>query len=202
MKSPSPTDTLTLGLRERKKMKTFTAIQQHALRLFREQGYEATTIEQIAAAAEISPSTFFRYFPTKEDLVIRDIYDSLMVEAFRAQPVECSPIQAARRAIATMFSSISAEDIQDMWFRMELQRDVPELRAAMLNELTRSLQLFAAVLAERLGCGADDLRVRAFAGVLMGVSLTVMVSMMEQPRADFFTEFDDCLAFIEAGMPL
>jgi AcrR family transcriptional regulator len=202
MKSPSQTEALTLGLRERKKMKTFTAIQQHALRLFRQQGYDATTIEQIAAAAEVSPSTFFRYFPTKEDLVVRDIYDALIVEAFKAQPAECSPIQAARRAIAMVFSSLSAKDVEDMWVRVDMARDVPELRAAVLDELTRSLQLFAAVLAERLGCGADDLRVRTFSGVLMGVSLTVMVSMLENPQADFFAEFDAGLAFVEAGMPL
>jgi transcriptional regulator GlxA family with amidase domain len=53
------------GLRERKKTKTRAAIREHALRLFREQGYEATTVEQIAEAAEVSHSTFFRYFPTK-----------------------------------------------------------------------------------------------------------------------------------------
>jgi AcrR family transcriptional regulator len=200
MKSPSPAD--TLGLRERKKIKTFTAIQQHALRLFREQGYEATTIEQIAAAAEVSPSTFFRYFPAKEDLVIRDIYDSQILEAFRAQPAECSPIQAARRAITAVFSSVSEKDIADLWLRVELQRDVPELRAAMLDEMTRSLQVFADGLAERLGCSRDDLRVRTFAGVLMGVALTVMVSMFENPHADFFAEFDASLAFVEAGMPL
>lgn len=54
-----------VGLRERKKAKTKAAIQQHALRLFRQQGYQATTVEQIAEAAEVSPSTFFRYFPPR-----------------------------------------------------------------------------------------------------------------------------------------
>ncbi len=63
---PSPASgggTKTGGLRERKKQKTRESIQRTALRLFGKQGYEATTVEQIAAAAEISPSTFFNYFP-------------------------------------------------------------------------------------------------------------------------------------------
>ena len=75
-----------LGLRERKKARTRATIQKHALRLFRQQGYEATTVSQIAEAAEVSESTLFRYFPTKEDIVRWDEFDPLIVEAFKAQP--------------------------------------------------------------------------------------------------------------------
>jgi AcrR family transcriptional regulator len=48
------------------------------MRLFREQGWEETAVEQIAEAAEVSPSTFFRYFPTKEDVVLLDEYDDAL----------------------------------------------------------------------------------------------------------------------------
>src|SRR5438309_1930906 len=86
------------GLRERKKARTRAEIQRHALRLFRRQGYEATTISQIAEAAEVSESTFFRYFPTKEDVVLWDEFDPVIVDAFRSQPVALGPIPALRAA--------------------------------------------------------------------------------------------------------
>ena len=63
-----------VGLRERKKAETRAAIQHEALRLFRVQGYDETTTEQIAEAAEDPPSTLFRYFPSKEDLALTDDY--------------------------------------------------------------------------------------------------------------------------------
>src|ERR1700689_3096237 len=96
------------GLRERKKARTRASLREHALRLFREQGYQATTVEQIAAAAEVSPSTFFRYFPTKEDVVLQDDMDTRMVEAFARQPLDLSPIGAVRGAMREAWNSFTA----------------------------------------------------------------------------------------------
>jgi len=72
---PNTITPMARGLRERKKLKTRESIQREAMRLFQMQGYEETTIEQIAAAVEISPSTFFNYFPNKEDVVLYDALD-------------------------------------------------------------------------------------------------------------------------------
>ena len=97
------------GLRERKKARTRVALQEHALRLFAERGYEATTIEQIAEAAEVSPTTVYRYFPTKPDLVIYDNLDDRMIEAFRAQPATMSPLEALRAALRAGFGAAVGE---------------------------------------------------------------------------------------------
>src|SRR5689334_23855993 len=83
------------GLRERKKARTRAAIRRHALRLFRANGYQRTTVEQIAAAAEVSVSTFFRYFPTKEDLILQDDMDTQVAEA-RRRPAHHRHVRAPR----------------------------------------------------------------------------------------------------------
>ncbi|MGH2487358.1 MAG: TetR family transcriptional regulator, partial [Ktedonobacterales bacterium] len=128
----------TLGLRERKKAKTRAAIQRHALRLFREQGYDATTVEQIAAAVEISPSTFFRYFPSKEDVVLYDAVDPVLFATFVAQPPELTPIQAMRGAIRTVFEQLSERELANEWERTLLVLSVPELRMRVLDQTVQT----------------------------------------------------------------
>src|ERR1700724_239042 len=144
-------DRPVLGLRERKKAKTRASIQEHALRLFHKQGYEETTVEQIAEAAEVSPSTFFRYFPAKEDVVLLDEYDALIVEAFRAQPPELTPLQAIRNALGEVMGKLTPQEREEENERLQLSREVPELRAERLDELIGTMRMFAAIVGERGG---------------------------------------------------
>ena len=204
MRSLSEDNRPPVGLRERKKAKTKAAIQQHALRLFRQQGYQATTVEQIAEAAEVSPSTFFRYFPTKEDVVLYDVLDPPVVAAFRAQPAELSPIQALRGAMRHVFADLPAEELEVQRERDQLIRSVPELRAAMLNEFARNLDLLAELVAERVGRRADELAVRTLAGAVIGVGVAVWYTAADQTMTmtDALAQIDAGLAQLEAGLPL
>lgn len=190
------------GLRERKKAKTKAAIQHHALRLFREQGYDATTVEQIAEAAEVSPSTFFRYFPSKEDVVLQDEYDPLIIEAFRAQPPELSPIQAMRRAMRSAFGGIPAEELEEVRERSELMLKIPELQAATVANLTQTMGLLTGLVAERVGREPDDFAVRNLTGALLGVWISVLFEWAASPEVDLATALDDAMAHLEAGLPL
>jgi AcrR family transcriptional regulator len=193
---PSP------GLRERKKAKTRAAIQEHALRLFQEQGYDATTVEQIAEAAEVSPSTFFRYFPTKEDVVLYDDLDPLMIAAFEAQPPELTTIQAMRNALLALFTSIPAGEMDKQWERGRLILAVPELRMRFWDQVADSLQLFAAMVAKRVGRRADDPDVLTFAGAVVGALVAAMLANMDKLEENYVGTLDSALAYLEAGMPL
>src|SRR3984957_14984321 len=149
------------GLRERKKARTRASLREHALRLFREQGYHETTVEQIAAAAEVSPSTFFRYFPTKEDVVLQDDMDTRMMEAFARQPASLTPIAAARAAAREAWSSFSSAEWELIKQGATLSLQVPEIRSRMMNEVARSSSVISSALADGTGHSRVDLRIRA-----------------------------------------
>jgi AcrR family transcriptional regulator len=191
-----------LGLRERKKARTRAAIQQQALRLFREQGYAATTVEQIAEAVEISPSTFFRYFPTKEDVILWDDLDPLLARMFEAQAAELGPIQALRGALHDVFAGLPAEEQAQQWERTRLIATVPELRMRMLDQFAGITELIAELVARRVGRRADELAVRAFAGAVTGVMLAALFAGAHDPQADLPALIDAGLAELEAGLPL
>jgi len=186
------------GLRERKKQKTRWAIQEHALRLFAEQGYDATTIDQIAAAAEISPSTFFRYFPTKEDLVIADEYDDLLVEGLRRQPPEVSPLRAVREVMSATLRQMAPEERVRVWERTRLTMSVPALRARSLENFLTTTSVFRAVFSERTGRGADDFELRVLAGAVVGALVAALELWVETDQGEGLDEIvDRTLALLE-----
>jgi AcrR family transcriptional regulator len=190
------------GLRERKKAKTRAAIQRHALRLFREQGYAATTVEQIAEAAEVSPSTFFRYFATKEDVALYDAFDPILFAEFAAQPAELSPIQAIRKSVREVFGTLTAEEMTEQWERALLVLAVPELRMRMLDTTVAATQQFAQMVAKRVGRQANEPAVRAFAGAVVGAMLAAADLDTVQSMGDYFEQVDASLGYLEAGLPL
>jgi AcrR family transcriptional regulator len=193
------------GLRERKKARTRAAIQEHALRLFRERGYDETTVEQIAEAAEVSPSTFFRYFGSKEDVVIYDALDPILVQAWRAQPRQLGPIQAMRRAMVHVFDSLTPEQVDDMKERARLVYGVPELRQRMAEDMIRTATLMTSEVALRTGRSADDFEVRVFTGALMGAVMAALLPAVNEPDPDFkglVALTDRVFAYIEKGLPI
>ena len=194
------------GLRERKKARTRASIREHALRLFREDGYQRTTVEKIAEAAEVSPSTFFRYFPTKEDVVLQDDMDVRMIEALEQQPPELGPVAAVRAASRQMFTSYTAADLDVLRETTALMLAVPEIRARALDEFARTIRVVAEALAKRADRPADDLAVRTAAGAIIGVimSITLPWEGWSEGAAseDSFVRIDEALGLLEAGLPL
>ena len=193
---------MEIGLRERKKLKTKAAIQKEAMRLFLEKGFDETTVEDIAAAVEISPSTFFNYFPSKEDVVFEDELDPLILTAFDAQPADAHPIRRLRMAMRTVFSQLTPDQDKMMRERMQLLATTPELRGAMLSQFTSIVDQIAHLLGPRIGRKRDDFLVHNIAGAVLGVMLAAMNEIIDNPKADLLKVTDDALAHLEAGLPL
>jgi AcrR family transcriptional regulator len=100
------------SLRERKKARLRLEMTRAAVALFRAQGFEATTVEQIVAGVEASPRTFFRYFGTKEDVLFGDTPDRLesLRQALDAAPPEDSPIDVLKCALSDQIASFTIYD--------------------------------------------------------------------------------------------
>lgn len=157
---------MATGLRERKKQKTKEAIHRAAMRLFQKRGYEETTIEQIAAAAEISPSTFFNYFPSKDDVVMLDIYDPMTIKMLKERPKDESLNNAFRRVLEGL-EAIFDRDRDLVLARGRLMMEVPELRARLWDEIERTQAVVTGMVAERTGRDPNDFEVRVTARIVI-----------------------------------
>ncbi|MGC0416199.1 TetR family transcriptional regulator [Embleya sp. AB8] len=192
----------TVGIRERKKARMRAAIQGAALRLFDERGFDATTIEQIAEAAEVAPSTVFRYFTTKEDLVLSDTYDPLFFESLRTQPADLSPIRALRAALRDTLAAMSAQELAEARRRTVLVLSVPALRGLSFANFVQVMRTVGECVAERSGHAVTDPALRAFTSAAFGIMLDTMVRWADEPDLDLAGTLDEALGLLEAGLPL
>lgn len=190
----------TDGLRERKKARTRADLQRHALRLFRDRGYAETTVDDIAAAAEVSRSTFFRYFSGKEQAVLYDDVDPLMAEAFAEVPAGTPLLAALRRALRTAFDRLPPEKRELEEVRMELARTVPEIRVAVRDEF--SIGTIADQVAAGTGRAGDGVDVLLFAGVVAGARLAAQEIVHRSPGSSYIDALDVVLGRLERGVPL
>jgi AcrR family transcriptional regulator len=186
-----------LGLRDRKKIKTRDAIRREAMRLIQENGFANTTVEQIAEAAEVSPSTFFRYFPSKELVLMANDLDQVTIEALGKQPADMPSLQAFRRALEITMATLSEDDWRFERARLRMVLSIPELRAAQFEAYRETVAALTDADCRRTGRQPDDFEVRVFVGALAGGLMAVLDRASGLPERMY-----RALDFMEAGMPL
>lgn len=159
------------GLRERKKARTRAQIRETALGLFAEQGYEATTVQQIAEAAEVSLSTLFRYFPTKAQLVLQVDLSSLVRDAFRDASPDDTVFDAIEVALRATLPELSTAVPGATPPDEHALTTLSHARDALLGAATGAVGLYAELIAEHWDRDPHDALVQAASGAVVGVGM-------------------------------
>jgi AcrR family transcriptional regulator len=187
--------------RARKKAATKHAIQEQALRLFVEKGYDATTVDEIAAAAGVSHMTFFRYFPRKDDVVEYDEYDPLIEELIVSRPPDEPPLTALYAALRAGLEQIMKTDRDELLTRVRLILRNPVLRARNQIAQDDTRDLFARTLARRAGLSAPDFACIVQASAALGAFAPAAMAWAEgEGRDDYVALIDEAFAALAAGI--
>ncbi|PSL51797.1 TetR family transcriptional regulator [Saccharothrix carnea] len=186
------------GLRDRKKRQTRTALGHAAVRLVAEHGLDHVTVEDISAAADVSPRTFFNYFAGKEDAVLGPDPEAgpRLRARVLAQPADLSTAAAVREALLEEVAAELADD-RELWLlRMRVVQQHPVLLAKLFSGGEALERDLVAGIAERVGLPADDtypLLLGAAAGAAFRVAVTRW-SSTAAPLHDLLAEALDLLA--------
>lgn len=168
-----PPDTVVPGLRERKKLHTRHLLLESGLRLFAEQGYQRTTVGDISREVGLSERTFFRYFASKEQLLLAPVQHAgrFFLGELRRRPAAEEPLRALREAGRITLRQLAPDDEGPLVTALRLVREEPEVRAAYLRHTSGEQRDLAAALAERENTAPDDLRPALLAGMFNAAAL-------------------------------
>jgi len=186
------------GLRERKKAQTYDAIMGAALDLFERKGYDTTTVEDIADAANVSPRTFFRYFDAKVDVVMHSKdRDDLGLDAYLVQrPAGEGPVEAMRHVMRDVLGPVFLGD-EVMNRQIRLMLSTPSLRAMAREHFNEHEDELAEAFAQRLGVDESDLRPHVIAAA---VGTTLWTAVNRWVATDGAT--GDLIEMIDAGLAM
>jgi AcrR family transcriptional regulator len=160
--------------RQRKKTATRDRIRASALRLFREQGYDATTVEQIAAAAGVSHMTFFRYFPTKEDVALADSYDPLIAALLAQTPPTWPLTQRIRAALLQGLAQVYDTDRGALLAQNKLIVSTPVLRERLWADQMATQRLILQALGPR-----PSFRTRVIVAACLAAATTAVLTWVD-----------------------
>jgi AcrR family transcriptional regulator len=194
------------GLRERKKSRTYQAIVAAAVELFEEKGFDATTVEEIAEAADISPRTFFRYFDSKYDVVMPggDRHDHGDEKPFgdllAARPADESPVEAVRQAFRQELQTMLDENPMAVrQFRVTMS--TPTLRTRVFEHFQEHQSEMVGVFASRLGVEEDELMPHLLASAVGTTMWTVIDRWIAEgaPEDRLLPLFEEAFALLSTG---
>jgi AcrR family transcriptional regulator len=150
------------------KLRTERALQQAALALFAEQGYDTTTTDEIAERAGVSPRTFFRYFPTKESVLFVGEYGWLQSfnKEFLAQPEELGDLEALRATLHALAPDVSKRRAALQLYEQAVASS-PTLRGGVFDHQQQDIASIAGAIATRRGLDEPDLACTTLATVVL-----------------------------------
>jgi len=175
-------------------------LEQAAFALFAANGFDATTVDEIAAAAGIGRRTFFRYFPSKNDVPWGAF--ELELERMRVRLKACPPevpLMDAIRLALVDFNRVSPAEVPLHRRRMELILRVPTLLAHSTLRFTAWRQVIAEFVAERTGGRPDELAPQVIAHAVLGVAVAAYEQWLDDPAADIGTLLDDGMRQLDAA---
>jgi AcrR family transcriptional regulator len=193
------------GLRERKKQRTHDDLQRIATRLFAERGYHDVTIEEIAAEADVSHRTFYRYFGSKEDLVLGSVADLLeaMEAALAARPRDESVMDSIRAATVSLASEFTGDAADDRT-RIDIVQAAPELQQRSIERQPLMEAVLVPFVAERLGLDPEtDLAPRVIASCCIAASRAALdVWVAQGSTTPIVDHIDAALRLVDDGLHL
>jgi AcrR family transcriptional regulator len=201
-----------LGLRERKKLQTRTAIRDAAMRLFLERGFDQVSVAEVAHAADVSEATVFNYFPTKEHLVYErmDAFEQELLAAVRERPEGESVLRAfARFILDRSDSAATGEGRRRVAALARLTTASPSLQARERQIVASYTEALAALLAEETDAAADDIEPRLGAEAMMAFHRSLIDfarrrAMSRKSSSEFASEIrsagEHALSLLEGGL--